>query len=106
MNDKANIPFDYKRLEELENEGRKASEELRAAMNKAIARYDLSPDAVLCILARLSAAYIHTIQKASPSTLRDAVEDSFHNMLEAYILANDTKDLGEEMARLKRMKLS
>ena len=105
MEDKANRPFDYERFMEQEREGLKASEEVKQAINAAIAHHDLGPEAVLCMLSRLTAAYIHKMQSVcADANSRDAVEDRFHDMLEAYLASLDEQDLLAEMERERRLK--
>ena len=69
--------IEYERLLELQAEGREAAEAMRLALNKAIRKYNLRADATLCLLARLSANLIHSMQSHchTPQS-REQVEDS------------------------------
>lgn len=90
--------IEYERLLELQAEGREAAEEMRLALNKAIRKYNLRADATLCLLARLSANLIHSMQSHchTPQS-RDQVEDQFHAMLDSYLALMDERDVKEKL---------
>ena len=95
------------RLLELQAEGREAAEDVRQALNAAIGHYHLRADATLCLLARLSANLIHSMQTLCPTPQsRDQVEDQFHSMLNSYLVLMDEQDLQEEIEKERRRKLN
>ena len=107
MEDKANIPFDYERFKRLELEGSQAAEDLLRSINESIARYDLSPDAVVCLLSRISSGYIHQMQVASGDIMQyDIIEDQFHEMFQVYLGSLERQDIDVEMERMERRNLN
>ncbi len=84
-----------------------AAELLRQKLNDLIARYQLSGAAVIHMLARLSAGYIHQLQQAYDQQGADVVvEEDFQNMLNAQLTDLDMSDVAGEMEKIKREKLN
>ena len=84
-----------------------AAELLRQKLNDLIARYQLSGAAVIHMLARLSAGYIHQLQQAYDQQGADVVvEEDFQQMLTAYLTSLDMSDVAGEMEKIKREKLN
>ena len=81
-----------------------AAEELRVALNDIIARHNLHPSAVISLLARMSAGYIHLTQKLYNQKCTDeVVEEDFHNFLIATLTTLDMNDVGVEMEKMKNL---
>ena len=71
-----------------------ATEELRQRLNEIIAKHEMSGEAVLAMLAHISAGYIHQMQRAYDEDGADAVvEETFHNMLTALLTDFDMSDV-------------
>ena len=84
-----------------------AAELLRHKLNDLIARYQLSGAAVIHMLARLSAGYIHQLQQAYDQQGADVVvEEDFQQMLTAYLTSLDMNDVAGEMEKIRREKLN
>ena len=84
-----------------------AAELLRQKLNDLIARYQLSGAAVIHMLARLSAGYIHQLQQAYDQQGADVVvEEDFQQMLTAYLTSLDMGDVTGEMEKIRREKLN
>lgn len=84
-----------------------AAELLRQKLNDLIARYQLSGAAVIHMLARLSAGYIHQLQQAYDQQGADVVvEEDFQQMLTAYLTSLDMSDVAGEMEKMEREKLN
>ena len=84
-----------------------AAELLRQKLNDLIARYQLSGAAVIHMLARLSAGYIHQLQQAYDQQGADVVvEEDFQQMLTAYLTSLDMSDVAGEMDKIKREQLN
>ena len=83
------------------------SEELRVCLNKIIREYNLNSSEVLCILSRISAGYIHLIQKQYKSygSLEDA-EGLFQELLTAYLTDMDMSDIGREIEMILKEKVN
>ena len=63
-----------------------ASESVRIALNKAISSNKLTAKEVLMLLARLSAAWIHRIQRdVSGAEAKDKVEDFYNDALAGHL---------------------
>ena len=92
--------IDLDQLVDIELQGKDAAEDLRQALNAAVQKYQLSPEAVLYMFARLSAGYIHQMQSVSVNAAaRDAVEDTFHEVLDFYLATYDKVDLMNEQKK-------
>jgi len=77
-----------------------AAEELRQRLNEIVTAYELSAEATLDLMARMSAAYIHLVQRSfNDPSVKDAVEDLFHDMLQTYIGKFALVDIEREMNR-------
>ena len=84
-----------------------AAELLRQKLNDLIARYQLSGAAVIHMLARLSAGYIHQLQLAYNQQGADVVvEEDFQQMLTAYLTSLDMSDVAGEVEKMEREKLN
>ena len=84
-----------------------AADLLRQKLNDLIARYQLSGAAVIHMLARLSAGYIHQLQQAYDQQGADVVvEEDFQQMLTAYLTSLDMSDVAGEVEKIKREKLN
>ena len=79
------------------------AEELKDKLNEIIQKYSLNPAAVLAMLARLTAGYIHIIQEHSAPEKHDEIEDKFHFMLESYLADMDLVKVSKTMEKIKRM---
>ena len=75
-----------------------AAEEMRTRLNDVIERHQLNGTQVLSILARLSAAYIHQLQKAFDAAgANELVEETFQSLLTAYLTSIDMEDVNKVM---------
>lgn len=84
-----------------------AADLLRQKLNDLIARYQLSGAAVIHILARLSAGYIHQLQQVyNQQGANVVVEEDFQNILTAYLTSLDMGDVAGEMEKMKKEKLN
>ena len=84
-----------------------AAELLRQKLNDLIARYQLSGAAVIHMLARLSAGYIHQLQQAYDQQGADVVvEEDFQQMLTAYLTSLDMSDVAGEVEKMQREKIN
>ena len=84
-----------------------ASEELRQRLNEIIARHQMSGDAVLAMLAQISAGYIHQMQCAYDQAGADEiVEETFQKMLTAFLTDFDMSDVSNEIDKIKREQLN
>ena len=84
-----------------------AAELLRQKLNDLKARYQLSGAAVIHMLARLSAGYIHQLQQAYDQQGADVVvEEDFQQMLTAYLTSLDMSDVAGEVERMRKMELN
>ena len=80
-----------------------ASEELRQRLNEVIANHQMSGEAVLAMLARITAGYIHQMQRAYDHAGADeVVEESFQTMLTAFLTDFDMSDVRQEIDKIKR----
>lgn len=80
-----------------------AIEEMRIALNTAIRAHGLAPMDILILLSRLSAGYIHQIEKSHPVNVSvDEIEERFHFMVESHLADLDLHDIGVEMERIKK----
>ena len=76
-------------------------------LNDLKARYQLSGAAVIHMLARLSAGYIHQLQQAYDQQGADVVvEEDFQQMLTAYLTSLDMSDVAGEMEKMKNKELN
>ena len=65
-----------------------AAEELRKKLNGIIAEYELSSDAVLLILARITAGYLNMTQRLlDQEGVAESIADNYNQMLNAYLFA-------------------
>ena len=84
-----------------------AAELLRQKLNDLKARYQLSGAAVIHMLARLSAGYIHQLQQAYDQQGADVVvEEDFQQMLTAYLTSLDMSDVAGEVEKMQREKIN
>ena len=71
-----------------------AAEEMRTRLNDVIERHQLNGTQVLSILACLSAAYIHQLQKAFDAAgANELVEETFQTLLTAYLTSIDMEEV-------------
>lgn len=91
------------------------SEELRQRLNEIIARHQMSGDAVLAMLAQISAGYIHQISAGYIHQMQrvydqagadEIVDESFQNMLTAFLTDFDMSDVSNEIDKIKREHLN
>ena len=102
-----NETVDIKKLLREEQELNTAIEEMRIALNTAIRTHRLAPMDILILLSRLSAGYIHQIEKSHPTSISvDEIEERFHFMVESHLADLDLSDIGVEMEKMKREKLN
>ena len=84
-----------------------AAELLRQKLNDLKARYQLSGAAVIHMLARLSAGYIHQLQQAYNQQGADVVvEEDFQQMLTAYLTSLDMSDVAGEVETMRNKELN
>ena len=84
-----------------------AADLLRQKLNDLIARYQLSGAAVIHILARLSAGYIHQLQQVyNQQGANVVVEEDFQNILTAYLTSLDMGDVAGEIEKMKKERLN
>lgn len=84
-----------------------AADLLRQKLNDLIARYQLSGAAVIHILARLSAGYIHQLQQVyNQQGANVVVEEDFQNILTAYLTSLDMGDVAGEIEKMKKKELN
>jgi len=84
-----------------------ASEELRQRLNEVIASHQMSGEAVLAMLAHISAGYIHQMQRIYDHAGAEVVvEEHFQNMLTAFLTDFDMSDVKTEMDKIKREQLN
>lgn len=97
-------------IDDLMNEEREtnlAAEQLRMKLNALIARHQLSAQAALHILARISAGYIHALQRAySLQGLDFVAEEDFQHMLTAYLTSLDMNDVAGEMQKMSEKEMN
>ena len=73
-----------------------AAEVMRTSLNDVIERHQLNGTQVLSILARLSAAYIHQLQKAFDAAgANELVEETFQSLLTAYLTSIDMEEVNK-----------
>ena len=78
-----------------------AVDELRVKLNAIIAARQLKPMDVLILLSRVSAGYIHQLEKAKPTNISvDEIEERFHFMVESQLADLDLYEIGKEMKRM------
>ena len=78
-----------------------AVDELRVKLNAIIAARQLKPMDVLILLSRVSAGYIHQLEKAKPTNMSvDEIEERFHFMVESQLANLDLYEIGKEMKRM------
>ena len=78
-----------------------AVEDLRTKLNAVIAARQLKPMDVLILLSRVSAGYIHQLEKAKPTNMSvDEIEDRFHFMVESQLADLDLYEIGKEMNKM------
>ena len=83
--------------EELNTLLRVASEELRQRLNEVIANHQMRGETVLAMLARISAGYIHQMQRSYDQAGAEAVvEENFQTMLKAFLTDMDMNEVKEE----------
>ena len=84
-----------------------AAEKLRLRLNEIIDEDRLDHLTVMAALVRLSAAYVHQIQKgiADPSA-RQYIEDQFYELFQAYLAMHEEGDkyVQQEQEKEERMK--
>lgn len=82
-----------------------AAEELRQKLNEIVTAHQLSAEGALTLMARMSAAYIHLLQRSfNDPSAKDAVEDLFHNTLHTYLGKFALADVEKEMNRQNKKK--
>ena len=70
---------------------------------EVIANHQMSGEAVLAMLARITAGYIHQMQRAYDHAGADeVVEESFQTMLTAFLTDFDKSDVRQEIDKIKR----
>lgn len=90
-----------------ERETNLAAEQLRLKLNALIAKHHLSGAAALHMLARLSAGYIHQLQRSYNQQGADVVvEEDFQQMLTAYLTSFDMCDVSGEIEKMKREEIN
>jgi hypothetical protein len=93
--------IDKEKLIREEQQLNAAVEDLRTKLNAVIAARQLKPMDVLILLSRISAGYIHQLEKAKPTNMPvDEIEERFHFMVESHLAEFDLNDIGQEMKRM------
>ena len=101
------MPTDIDALMQEEQDTNLAAEQLRMKLNALIATHCLSGAAALHLLARLSAGYIHQLQRVLDQQGADiVVEEDFQQMLTAYLTSLDMSDVAGEVEKMEREKLN
>lgn len=84
-----------------------ASDDVREALNKAIDRYRLNPRTTLAVLADISAAYVHMLQRScSTPEKRDEVDQFYVTAFDTYQGLQDMHDMDVEAAKEQRKHLN
>lgn len=84
-----------------------AAELLRQKLNDLISRYQLSGAAVIHLLSRLTAGYIHQLQHFyDEQGANVVVEEDFQQMLTAYLTSLDMGDVADEMEQMKNKRVN
>ncbi len=92
---------------DLDNYLAPAAEDLRRRLNKVVAHWRLNGEAVLTLLARLSAGYIVQLQKAyDKAGAQDIVEEHFQTILSAYLTSYDMERVNGEIEKMKNKELN
>ncbi len=93
--------IDKEKLIHEEQQLNAAVEDLRTKLNAVIAARQLKPMDVLILLSRVSAGYIHQLEKAKPTNMSvDEIEDRFHFMVESQLADLDLYEIGKEMNKM------
>lgn len=93
--------IDKEKLIREEQQLNAAVEDLRTKLNAVIAARQLKPIDVLILLSRVSAGYIHQLEKAKPTNMSvDEIEDRFHFMVESQLADLDLYEIGKEMNKM------
>ena len=101
------MPTDIDALMQEVQDTNLAAEQLRMKLNALIATHRLSGAAALHLLARLSAGYIHQLQRVLDQQGADiVVEEDFQQMLTAYLTSLDMSDVAGEMETIQRVKFN
>ena len=94
--------IDKEKLIREEQQLNAAVEDLRTKLNAVIAARQLKPIDVLILLSRVSAGYIHQLEKAKPTNMSvDEIEERFHFMVESQLADLDLYEIGKEMNKMK-----
>ena len=95
------IKIDKEKLIREEQQLNAAVEDMRTKLNAIIAARQLQPMDVLILLSRVSAGYIHQLEKAKPTNMSvDEIEERFHFMVESQLADLDLYEIGKEMKRI------
>lgn len=93
--------IDKEKLIHEEQQLNAAVEDLRTKLNAVITARQLKPMDVLILLSRVSAGYIHQLEKAKPTNMSvDEIEDRFHFMVESQLADLDLYEIGKEMNKM------
>ena len=80
-----------------------AAEKMRTCLNDVIDHHQLNGTDVLSILARLTAAYIHQLQRVFDAAGADElVEETFQSILTAYLTNLDMESVSAEVEKVQR----
>jgi len=83
------------------------TEQMRQLLNEVVTECDLSSTEVLVILSRLSAAYIHAMQRIVDDPEEAATaEDVFHALLQHHLAAFDVRDVQREVEKIRNERLN
>lgn len=81
--------------------------DLHMALNEVIDKYKLHPSVVISLLARFSAAYIHSVQRWYDNRDADVVvEEDFQNFLTANLLCIDMEYTNRDIEKSKNENLN
>ncbi len=84
-----------------------ATEDLRKAFNGILERYQMNADTALALLARISAGYIHRMQRASDNAgMNDIIEERFQELLTVFLTDLDMTAVAQEVEKIKNQNLN
>ena len=84
-----------------------ATEEIRVYLNKVIAKYELKTQAVIAVLAQISAGYVHSIKRDMPTPkTKDTIEDLYQHTYETFLAFFEFNDVLSEVEKEERRNLN
>ena len=84
-----------------------ATEDLRKAFNSILERYNMEPEAALALLARISAGFIHRMQRVTDSAgYNENIEERFQELLTVFLTDLDMTAVAQEVEKIKNQNLN